>query len=449
MMIVATLKALEENSTDWLKATRITVGITAVILCLIGFMPYTDYSDGENSPKTYIGLENYSERLWIYGAIALTGICAFVLIIKIFGRNKNKLIKSIAITLSIVIVVYGNFIMYLGKLQTGSSGEFIKDYAVNQGEQIDIDDIKNVRSDFYGCVDNLGMYWQIPNIQAFHSIVPGSVMDFYPEFGCSRDVASRPDVGLYGLRSLLSVKYLFDDPTDGDDFDSGSETLMPYWKYYATENGVNIYENQCYIPMGFMYEDFICQEEFELINIEKRDKAILKAMVLSQEQMKKYSDITNYTEGDFEMLDNSNSTTDIVYQGKSTDFVYNESQYKKDCEKLKSQSCSDFKYTNNGFTATINNTGEENLLFFSVPYEDGWTAYVNGEECEIEKVNISFMAVKVPGNKVSEIKFTYRTPGLTTGIVTSIASALVLITYFTVIHIKRKRRKIKIYSEEK
>ena len=27
------------------------------------------------------------------------------------------------------------------------------------------------------------MYWQIPTIQAFHSIVPGSIMEFYPSIG--------------------------------------------------------------------------------------------------------------------------------------------------------------------------------------------------------------------------------------------------------------------------
>ena len=76
------------------------------------------------------------------------------------------------------------------------------------GENINIDDLEEVRSDFYATMDNMAMFWQIPSIQAFHSIVPVSTMDFYNTIGCERDVASRPETKLYGIRGLLSVKYL-------------------------------------------------------------------------------------------------------------------------------------------------------------------------------------------------------------------------------------------------
>ena len=59
------------------------------------------------------------------------------------------------------------------------------------------------------------MFWQVQSIQAFHSIVPGSLMEFYDSIGVQRDVASRPDTAHYGLRALTSVKYFFD--CDHDD----------------------------------------------------------------------------------------------------------------------------------------------------------------------------------------------------------------------------------------
>lgn len=52
---------------------------------------------------------------------------------------------------------------------------------------------------------------------------------------------------------------------------------------------------------------------------------------------------------------------------------------------------------------------------FSVPYEEGWSATVNGKPAEVEKVSVGFMAVKVPAG-TSQIRFNYRTPGLTLGI---------------------------------
>ncbi|MGN0462935.1 MAG: YfhO family protein, partial [Ruminococcus sp.] len=286
VMVLATLIALENAKVDWLKATRLSAGITAVILVLIGFMPYKEYSKEGGEPKQSFGLENYPERFWIYGAISLVGICVFAFIIKAFIHNRKKLIKAMSIALSLVIIVYGNFIIYIGILQGGNSREFIQDYALNKGENLNIDDIKEVRSDFYNCVDNLGMYWQIPNIQAFHSIVPGSIMDFYPTFDEARDVASRPTTEIYPIRSLLSVKYLFDDPTDEESFYQDGKPKMPGWDYYDTQNGVNIYENKYYIPMGFMYDTFICKEEYDKIPTEYKDEALLKAMVLSQKQIK-------------------------------------------------------------------------------------------------------------------------------------------------------------------
>ena len=163
-------------------------------------------------------------------------------------------------------------------------------------------------------------------------------------------------------------------------------------------------------------------------------------MVLSQEQIKKYSDITNYIDGEFDLLNDEN--TSVNYKGISSEFRYGVTDYYKDCENRKAQSCSSFTYINNGFTAEINNTGEDNLLFFSVPYEDGWSAYVNDKEVEIEKVNIGFMAVKVDGHQISKIKFVYKTPGLSLGVGISLVSAVLFIGYITASYLitRRKRR---------
>ena len=155
-------------------------------------------------------------------------------------------------------------------------------------------------------------------------------------------------------------------------------------------------------------------------------------MVLSEKQMKKYSSITGYKE----------SNDDYSYTSSKADsFTYNENSYKKDCENRKNQSCKNFKYINNGFTATIDNKGKDNLVFFSVPYEDGWSAYVNGKEVNIEKVNVSFMAVKVDGNSTSEIKFTYKTPGLSAGFAITLISGVIYIGYIGFLYYRKRKVK--------
>ena len=113
---------------------------------------------------------------------------------------------------------------------------------------------------------------------------------------------------------------------------------------------------------------------------------------------------------------------------------------------LKQHTCSSFEYTSDGFTATFNNSGDDNLLFFSVPYDEGWTATVNGEDADIEEVNIGFMAVRVKGHETSEVRFTYRTPYLKTGCIVSGAAAAVFILYLILNQgFRAQRRSRRIY----
>ena len=66
---------------------------------------------------------------------------------------------------------------------------------------------------------------------------------------------------------------------------------------------------------------------------------------------------------------------------------------------------------------------------FSVPYEAGWSAEVNGQPAEIRQVNVGFMAVLCPAGENITIRFTYETPGLRVGASISAAGLLLLAVY--------------------
>ena len=76
-------------------------------------------------------------------------------------------------------------------------------------------------------------------------------------------------------------------------------------------------------------------------------------------------------------------------------------------------SCLTFNPDSKGFTASIDQE-KPNLVFFSVPYHEGWKAYVNGEQADIEMVNFGFMAVEC-GAGHSDIRFEFETPMLRLG----------------------------------
>lgn len=61
----------------------------------------------------------------------------------------------------------------------------------------------------------------------------------------------------------------------------------------------------------------------------------------------------------------------------------------------------------------------EGLLFTSIPYDDGWTAYVDGEEVDMEIIFDSFIGLDVEKNH-HKIEFKYTTVGLKYGIILSV-----------------------------
>ncbi len=444
MMCLATVLSLENKEVNWNRAIAWSCGITVGISILIGLMP-NNVIDENDKVTTYVGLEEYVSRYWIYVAIALVSLLLFVLIIKKFNTSNRLGIAAIA-GIVIISLLSSTYIIQTGISLDSEETAFIKTNGLNCGDKLELDDIQNTRSDFYNCVDNLAMYWQIPSINAFQSVVTPSIMDFYDSIGITRDVASRPECDYYGLRGLFSCKYLFDqcydDETDCFVNEEG-QTEMSGWKYLKTANGCKVYENRYYIPMGFMYDSFIAKEEYEMISEIDRSEALLKAMVLSLEDMEKYSDITGYTKEKYDVLKRDiKSGKTHNFKSVVNDYSYGKLSYYEDCEKLKEKSCNMFNYHKSGFIARINNKGNDNLLFFSIPYDEGWSATVNGEKAEIIKSNIGFMAVKVPGNTESIINFEYRIPGFCTGIIITTTCGIIFFMYLSALIIFRKRRRI-------
>ncbi|MEG2814274.1 MAG: YfhO family protein, partial [Oscillospiraceae bacterium] len=198
------------------------------------------------------------------------------------------------------------------------------------------------------------------------------------------------------------------------------------FEYFDSQNGYNIYKNQHFVPMGVMFDELINPYEFEEKINTAADKVLLKGMLLSKEDYKKYNSILPTVKIN-ELLDATDET------------------YFADCDKLSKNAVSSFSYDGNGFTAKVN-AKKENLVFFSVPFDDGFTAKVNGKKAEIIKANVGFMAVKVPKGE-SNIEFSYKTPGLKTGIIVTILTSLILGLYLLIVFYLRKKKKIDKYNK--
>jgi hypothetical protein len=168
-----------------------------------------------------------------------------------------------------------------------------------------------------------------------------------------------------------------------------------------------------------------------------RANIMLKAIVIEDKDKEKYA-LNMKSFADF-------ANGEAVDEGGMS-ILTDEETLAKDSEKLKETSAISFSRDANGFSATVSRT-EETLVFFSVPYSEGFTATVNGETAEIVKANVGFMAVAVPEG-VSEIRFNYTTPLLKEGVIVSLSSLIVFLIYlFACSLIKHKYGENEVYPE--
>ena len=279
------------------------------------------------------------------------------------------------------------------------------------------------RIDTYKIHDNIGMWLDKSCLQYFGSTAAPSILSFYPGLGVKRDVRSEPEIANYALRGLLSVEYLITTPEKRESFEDEADAG---WTYLGDTDGYTLYHNDNYVPMGFTYDYYVTKATYEASVKTLRSNLLMRALVLEDEDVAQYGKYL--TELPDAMLD------DLHYDS-----------YTQDCADRRAHSCSVFQMNNAGFHAEIT-LDKANLVFFSVPYDDGFTAYVNGEEADILQVDEGLMAVLCPAG-ASSIDFVYQAAGLSASRVVTVVAIPVWVVYVAYF-VRRKRRSTGTPAEE-
>ena len=279
------------------------------------------------------------------------------------------------------------------------------------------------RIDTYKIHDNIGMWLDKSCLQYFGSTAAPSILSFYPGLGVKRDVRSEPEITNYALRGLLSVEYLITTPEKRESFEDEADAG---WTYLADVDGYTLYHNDNYVPMGFTYDYYVTEATYQTSIKTLRSNLLMRALVLSEEDAAAYGQYL--TELPDEMLE------ELYYDS-----------YTQDCADRRAHSCSVFQMNNAGFHAEIT-LDKTNLVFFSVPYDDGFTAYVNGEKTDILRVDEGLMAVLCPAG-ASSIDFVYQAAGLSASRVVTAVAIPVWVVYVACF-VRRKRRSTGAPAEE-
>lgn len=377
-----TVNALEDTTTDLDAPAK---GIWWLMIATLAFavVPVQDADIGSWS----FGVLSNREQ---YFAVLGFGLAGLLLYRYLCAQHRTK--RDFAYRMTAAVLVFA-MVFGIAHIGIGKFGQWYTDSdlveqdnnALLLKEHLPEGDY---RIDTYKTHDNLGVWLDKSSLQYFGSTAAPSILSFYPALGVKRDVRSEPELSNYALRGLLSVEYLITTPEHQESFEREADAG---WSYYDTLDGFALYRNDNYVPMGFAYDYYLTESDYEDTPKGTRSNLLMRAIVLSEEDAAVYGKyLTKLPEEELYKLDHDH--------------------YVQDCNDRRASVDSTFQMTNSGFHAEIG-LEKENLVFFSVPYDDSFTAYVNGVETEILRVDEGLMAVLCPVG-YSNVDFVYEADGL-------------------------------------
>ena len=412
IMALATMKAMEETDIPLDDGIRPVLCIIAATLAFAVVPVQDDTTDS----WSFGVLENAGE----YFAVFFCGAVGVILFWMISEEWRGQKIYPRRLLAGILAFscIFGVCHIGIGKFgQWDTDSDLVAEYkgALALKEVLPAGDY---RIDTYDAHDNLGLWLDKSSLEYFGSTAAPSILSFYPQVGVTRDVRSQPAIALYALRGLLSVQYMVVPEAACDGF----ETTVKGRGWQRTDiaaGGFVLYQNENYVPMGFTYGSYVTQEQFDSVGTDSRGNLLMKAILLSDEQIAQYGSLLS-------------ALPDSALQQLDYD------SYVQDCSARRSAACSSFVMSGTGFTASIT-LDRENLVFFSVPYDDGFSASVNGKPAEILRVDNGMMAVDCPAG-TNTITFIFHTAGLKTSTAAAAAGGAVFAGYLGWLAWRRRRQ---------
>lgn len=419
---LATVYVLEHEEFDLKFGAKFCAVAVAVMSLLVLLFPTKLEQDDKDSTETVLlpHLANgMSLTVSINIAVCVGMLIALFLILrqrkKLTAAAFNKRVTSLTV---VCCMALGYYYVGYGRVL----GPYIGSYNKNVSAQIHIDDPEFYRMEELSSMNNINMLWDMSSLKSFTSILPSSTFELYDLLDIERTVNSAPDTDRYALRSLTHVKYLVIPPDCNEEKRKNSLDDLRTFQYLESQDGYDIYENTAVLPMGFAYDGYLLQKD---VAGKRADNLMIGSVILTEEQAEKYGDIL--TENNDEGL-----TGDELYQ-----------QFLSDVENRKNLAAKQFSVNSSGFTA-ITDYDRERFVVFSVPYDNGWSGSVSvqgGEyqPLELEKVNGGFIGMKLPAG-VCELKFTYKTPGGTLGVICTVVGIVLFGGYILLCYVILRRR---------
>ena len=434
IMCAATVYALEDTQIDLAAAWR-PVLIVTLLFAVFALVPKKE--DGAWT----IGVVQHQAQFWLTYLTAILGLLIFYGVLRL--RKSPRFAPALLASILGFSVFYSVIHVALGKMPQWEGDAAYHDECYVAARAVDLPDDHFYRTDADGCYDNLSLWMEKPCLPFFNSVVTPSIMDFYPRVGVKRDVSSKPDQKIYALRGLLSVEYILTPRTKEAAF--AEHAAERGYVYDHQDDFFVYYRNENYVPMGFTYEKYMLLEDPEpeeppesgedtpeteeiLPGVQRwmslpenqRANMLMRAIALTPEQIELY--------GAWMEPATAADTTGLTYEA-----------YAADAAARRASACTAFTADGTGFTAAIT-LEAPNLVFFSVPYDEGFTATVNGAPATVERVDGGLCAVPCQAGE-NTIIFTYKTPGFSVSSKITLAACGVWLGYIALCVMERRKRR--------
>ena len=195
------------------------------------------------------------------------------------------------------------------------------------------------------------------------------------------------------LHSYIGVKYFL--------YKGGKPVISSIYDSLTTIGDVKIYRNKFSLPLSFTYTHHIPRREFNLLTPGQKEVTIYHAFILNDSIYPQYMKIL----------------PPYINSGYK---IHSYQYFMEGVEKLKKDTLALSKFSNNNIKGTIT-LKERKMLFFSIPYSEGWSAKVDGMEQSPVRINIGFIGLLLQKG-THQIELTYTPPMFLPGAVISLVA---------------------------
>ncbi|HEV8284540.1 MAG TPA: YfhO family protein [Chitinophagaceae bacterium] len=379
-LLICSLNALQFIDKEF-RVSFLTLAATLILLLIILFYHYFDDQD------------IISENIQTKATIFLILYSILIALLR-FRSAKNVSKTLIAILVCVEMIVFSDITINSRPVVTGE--EFKSKINYNDYTKDAVNYLKANDKSFYRIHKEYSSgpaihrsvndaqvqnFYGTPSYYSFNQIYYIRFLGELEMIDAKDEVQTRWAPGLIGapfLHPFASIKYALTK-------DNKSPLLQGNYDSLTKIGDIIILKNRYALPFGFTYEKYISQSAFHKLSNSQKLITLFRAVVLED------SVIHNTAMSAFNLND-----TSLNYTG--TDYVNDISALKKDSFNIQ-------LFSENLIKGKIK-ADNKKILFFSIPFDKGWTIKLDSKEIKPFVANIGFTGIQIDkGEHTVELSF--------------------------------------------